>query len=151
MTDDIKLVYLVHNNSDVLLTLYDDLSGAGFRVAASSSAMDALAYLARMKPHCVIYRWELPQMEGREFIDRAKTFSPGTRIIVSSQNADGRMYDEIRRLGGDDLISEPFNSSAVIHALSRMAGLGVPNEAWRNPAPVETESDGRGWNGTCRG
>lgn len=126
MDDQDPLVYLVHCESDVLLSLYDVLSAAGFRVAANSNALDALGYVARSRPRAVLCHWDMPQMEGAELLTRLRQCSPDTRIIMSSRNADGVLYDQVLGMGGDDLLREPFSDIAVVHVVSRLLGFSVP-------------------------
>jgi len=146
MNDNVGLVYLVHDDSDTLLSLYETLSGAGFRVAASSSAVDGLSYLARTRPPALLYGWPMPEMEGEEFIERVKRISPGTRVLVCLRKADKRLVDRVLRLGGTEVLLEPISPSAVIHAISRMAVLGVPHDASDTPfvdASFKTERPSR--------
>lgn len=142
MTDDHKLVYLVHNDSDVLLSIYDVLSGAGFRVSATSNALDALAYIARARPRAVLCRFDMPEMGGDEFIMRAKRISPETRLLICSRMADERLYECVLRLGANDLVREPLSPSAVLQAVSRMVGLAVPYDDSKYPASLDA---GPGW------
>jgi DNA-binding NtrC family response regulator len=140
MADDERAIYLVDNDSDALLFLYDFLSAAGFRVAASSNAIDALAYVGRMRPRAILCHWEMPEMDGGEFLDRVKELSPDTRVVVSSPNADGLMYEEVLRRGGHDLVPEPFSQTTVLHAVERVLGLSVPYEGSRRLMAGETAS-----------
>lgn len=126
MDDQEPLVYLVHCESDVLLSLYDVLSAAGFKVAASSNALDALGYVARSRPRAVLCHWDMPQMVGAELLTRLRKCSSETRIIMSSRNADGALYEEVLEKGGDDLLREPFSAIAVVHVASRLLGFTVP-------------------------
>jgi FixJ family two-component response regulator len=126
MSEQSSLVYLVHCDSDVLLSLYEILSAAGFEVAASSNALDALKYVRRTKPRAVLCHWEMPEMGGAEFLECSRRRSPETRIIMTSQHADGPMYDEVRGQGGDDVLREPLSGVAVVHVVSRMLGFSVP-------------------------
>lgn len=148
MAQDERTVHLVHNDSDVLLFLYEVLSASGFQVAASSNTVDALAYIARSKPQAVLCRWEMPELEAPEFIRRAKTASPKTRIIVCSKHADGERYRQIVRVGASDLILEPVSASEIRAAFLRTIGLGVPYEAaediptWDLDAPLSTRRNG---------
>ncbi len=126
MSEQGSLVYLVHCDSDVLLSLYEVLSATGFEVAASSNALDALQYVGRAKPRAVICHWEMPEMEGAEFLERSRRCSPETRILMTSRRADGPLYDEVRRQGGDDLLREPLSQIAVVNVVSRMLGFSIP-------------------------
>ncbi|HLY11379.1 MAG TPA: response regulator [Planctomycetota bacterium] len=126
MDEQDPLVYVVHGDSDVLLALYDVLSAAGFRVAASSNARDALAYVARSRPRAVLCHWEMPEMEGGELLARLRNGSPESRIIMSSRKADSALYDDVLAKGGDDLLREPLSEIAVVHAVSRMLGFSIP-------------------------
>ena len=124
-----RLIYLVHNDSEVLLSLYDALTASGFQVIASSNALDALAYIARSKPRAILCRWEMSEMDGLEFIRRARQLSPSAQIILCSRVADGRMFQQIISSGGTDLIQEPMSATTVLHAVSRLFGMGVPYES----------------------
>ncbi len=121
-------VHLVHSDSEVLLTLCDVLSAAGFQVSASSDAIDALVYIARSKPKAILCRWEMPEIEGPAFIGMVRKVSPDSRVILCSRRADGPMYEETLHLGGADVIQEPLSSLAVLQAVMRLTGLGVPYE-----------------------
>lgn len=147
MGDGEYLIHLVHHDSNVLLALYDVLSAAGFRVAASSNALDGLAYIARSKPRAVLCHWEMPEINGAELVERLKHSSPASRVVVSSPQADAAMYGEVRAAGGDDLLAEPFNPLAVVHAVSRMLGFSVPYLATDPAATYDLDSGavGRRW------
>jgi len=140
MADDIKLVYLVHSDSDVLLSLYDALSGAGFQVAASSNAFDGLSFLARAHPAAVLCRWDMPEIDGKEFIERVKRVSPETRILMCFRKWDERVHEHVLKLGGNGLIREPMSPSTVIRAISRMISPGVPYESLEAPASFDSAS-----------
>lgn len=126
MADEDSRIHLVHHDSDVLLSLYEVLSAAGFQVTASTNATDALSYVGRNRPRAVLYHWEMPEMEGREFLRRARGVVPAPRVIASSRQADASMYEEVLRRGGDDLLREPFHRLAVVHVVSRILGFSVP-------------------------
>ena len=128
MAEDVRLLHLVHNDSDVLLSLYEVLSASGFQVAASSNAMDGLAFIGRSKPRAILCRWEMPEMEAPEFIRRAKASSPHSRIIICSRQADEEKYRQVVGWGASDLILEPIRPSAVLEAFLRSMGIGVPYE-----------------------
>jgi len=142
MADERNLIYLVHRDSDVLLSLYDVLSAAGFQVAASSNALDALGYIARTKPRAALCHWEMQELEGAEFIDRVRNASPATRIIMSSRHADASMYEDVLRRGGDDVLREPFYPLAVVHVVSRMLGFSVPYAASEKAESYSVDSNG---------
>ncbi|HLY76066.1 MAG TPA: response regulator [Planctomycetota bacterium] len=120
------LVYLVHPHSDVLLSLYEVLAAAGFDVAASSNAAHALDYVARSRPGAVLCHWDMPELGGTELLGRLRQASPETRVIMTSGQADARMYDLVRGRGGDDLLREPLSGLSVVQAVSRMLGLSIP-------------------------
>jgi two-component system, chemotaxis family, chemotaxis protein CheY len=143
MTDAKQPIYLVHNDSDVLLSLYDVLSAAGFQVGASSNAFDALAYIARSRPRAVLCRCEMPEMMADEFIVRTKRVSPETRLLMCSPSADARLYERLRALGAIDLVREPMSPSAALHAISRAFGLGVPYDDSNASAIVDLSGKGQ--------
>ena len=126
MRDDAPLIHLVHQDSDVLLTLYEVLSAAGFHLGASTRALDGLGHIARSKPRAILCPWDLSGMSGREFLLRVRHSSPESHIVMSSPRATASLYDEVLEAGADDLLREPLNPLAVVHAVSRMLGFNVP-------------------------
>lgn len=140
MAQDERTVHLVHNDSDVLLTLYEVLSASGFQVAASSNTLDALNYIARSKPLAILCRWEMADMEAPEFIRRAKVVSSRSSIIICSEHADGEKYRQVLALGALDLIQEPINASVIRAAFMRAMGVGVPYESPDNIRSIDLDA-----------
>jgi DNA-binding NtrC family response regulator len=128
-SDEGNRIHLVHDDSDVLLSLYEVLSAAGLLVAASTNTRDALSYIVRTKPRAVLCRWEMPEMDGGELLRRVRKASPLTRFVLSSHHADASMYEDVLRRGGDDLLREPLHPLAVVHVVSRLLGFTVPYPA----------------------
>ena len=144
MADTDDLVHLVHPDSNVLLTMYDILSAAGYRVAASSDAPAALAFVARSKPRAILCLWEMPGPGEVELLRRLKRVSPLSRVVMCSPHASSALYDEVIRAGADDLLREPLNPLAVLHAVSRMLGRGIPYLAAGTTAPADPQGGAPG-------
>src|SRR5579872_2549687 len=130
MESEETLIHLVHPDPDVLLDLYGVLSASGFRVAASTKALHAVAYITKSKPQAVLCHWEMPEMDGGALIRRVRISSPSTRFVMSSRHADASMYEAVIRRGGNDLLREPYHHLAVVYVVSRLLGFSVPYEAY---------------------
>ena len=78
---------LMVDDEDLLLTMGDTvLSSYGYKVLTVNSGQKALDIIERGDPaiDLVITDLVMPNMSGRELVDRVRRMSPGTRILSSS-------------------------------------------------------------------
>jgi CheY-like chemotaxis protein len=116
-------IHLVDHDSEVLLSLFDFLSGAGFRVSASSNASDGLDYVARLHPDILIANMEMPELTGSEVLQRVKMMVPSTRVILTSVQAERADLERVLRGGGADLIAKPIDGSRLLKALEKVLAV----------------------------
>jgi FixJ family two-component response regulator len=114
-----QTIHVIDPDSAELISLFETLSHAGFRVSASSSVGDALGYIERDRPQVVIARMELEGSSGLSLIDRVKAASPQSRVILTSGRTDWSLYEEVRRQGGSDLVARPVRPLPLLRAVER--------------------------------
>lgn len=114
-----QTIHLIDADSTELMILFESLTYAGFRVSASSRPEDALVYIARMHPQVVIARMEPENKTGLALLDRVKEASPGTRVILTSGRTDWSLYEEVRKLGGFDLVARPVHILSLLRSVER--------------------------------
>jgi PAS domain S-box-containing protein len=112
-------VLLVEDDDDVRHATTRILQRAGLTVVGVGGGEDALALLGKGKLDLVLTDLVLPEMDGRELIDRIRTDHPELPIVVMSGYAagsPGRRGDLPREV---DFIRKPFNPPALIRTVQR--------------------------------
>jgi len=112
-------IHLLDGDSDALLFLFEYLSTAGYNVSASSCAADAMMMVAKAHPDVFIADKDLPDMTGREIVQRVQALSPATRVILTTQRLVGELGHQLLRIGDADLVVKPFQWKILIRAVER--------------------------------
>ena len=100
-----------------LLRVY--LEGAGYAVLATASGRHGLAWLAEVRPDAVVLDIRLPDLDGWELLQRAKS-DPATRsipIMVVSVVDDRQLG---LALGAVDYVVKPVSRERLLEALGRL-------------------------------
>ena len=114
------VVLVVEDDPSQLELLTYNLSEAGYRVVAASSAADAVEALAVEEPDIVLLDWMLPGGSGIELCRSIRSRRRGNRntpiILVSARTEEDDLVKGLGA-GADDYICKPF---AVAELLARM-------------------------------
>ena len=102
----------------------------GFTVETATSGREALAAVAKFKPHLMVLDVMLPDMDGFEVASRLGAQRAGVPIIFLT--ARDATEDKIRGLsgGGDDYMTKPFSLEelvARIRTILRRTGQATPD------------------------
>jgi CheY-like chemotaxis protein len=142
--------YLVDDDPDILALLTRVLEGAGHRVEASPSSLQALKSIPISRPDCVITDIMMPEMDGFE-LTRELRRRPELRdmkiIVLSSKSYD---FDRRRakELGADGYIAKPFQLDAVLESVNEIISSKVMVTYWGvhgtlpTPGPAYTRYGG---------
>jgi DNA-binding response OmpR family regulator len=106
-------IHLLDDDSDWLLFFFEYLSGAGYHVTASSTIDDALILLARSQPEILIADRDISGSSEIDLLDRVRSLSPVTRVILTAKRSDGQ------RSGGADVLLKPIDWSILRRAVER--------------------------------
>ena len=104
----------------------------GFTVETAGTGRDALAAVARFKPHLMVLDVMLPDMEGFDVAKRLGAQRAGVPIIFLT--ARDATEDKVRGLsgGGDDYMTKPFSLEelvARIRTILRRTGQATPESS----------------------
>ena len=114
-----RSIHLLDDDSDWLLYLFEYLSGAGYHVTASSTIDDALDLLARLHPEVLIADREIPGLSDGELLDRVRSLSPVTRLILTAEQSANQPSLRCLRSGGVDLLVKPIDWTMLTRAVER--------------------------------
>jgi CheY-like chemotaxis protein len=118
-------VLIVEDNDDSRYLLTEVLEYCGALVTAVSSAAEALAVFARVRPNIVVSDLAMPGVDGYELIRRVRQL-PADRggaipaIAITAFNED---YDsaKAREAGFDAYVKKPINLNSFCDLVSRLA------------------------------
>jgi two-component system, OmpR family, response regulator len=104
----------------------------GFTVETAATGREALAAVARFKPHLMVLDVMLPDMEGFDVAKRLGAQRAGVPIIFLT--ARDATEDKVRGLtgGGDDYMTKPFSLEelvARIRTILRRTGQATPESS----------------------
>ena len=107
------------------------LTAAGYDPVAALTGHEGLALLATRAPDALILDLGLPDADGKEVLQRARSFYSGPVLILSARDHEREKIDALD-LGADDYVQKPF---AVGELLARLRAA-MRNKLTRQGQPA---------------
>lgn len=123
MGDKQNTILIVDDETSIRLSLADYLEDAGFDVMIAGSAEEGLRLLGKSKPQVAIVDIRLPEMDGNEFIVKARQLNPRLGILIYTGSVDYILNEELIKLGvrSRDILYKPVEDmSMIITAISEI-------------------------------
>ncbi|WP_394761917.1 PleD family two-component system response regulator [Phenylobacterium sp.] len=123
-TADPKLCLVVDDSRVVRKVARRILEDLGFEVAEAGDGAEALAWARTAMPDAILLDWNMPVMNGLEFLRRLRQEPGGTdpRVIFCSVENDLDRIREALDEGASEYIMKPFDGDIVA---SKLALAGV--------------------------
>jgi len=99
------------------------LEDLGFEIAEASDGLEALAWCRAAMPDAILLDWNMPVMNGLEFLKQLRTEPDGDKpkvIFCTVENDPDRIRDALDA-GAAEYIMKPFDGD-IIAAKFAMAG-----------------------------
>ena len=124
--------YLVDDDPDILAMLTRVLEGAGHRVEAAPSSLQALKQIPMSRPDCVVTDIMMPEMDGFELTRelRRRPELGGMKIIVLSSKSYDFDRRRARELGADGYIAKPFQRDTLLESIMEIVASRVSVTYW---------------------
>ncbi len=116
-------IFVVDDERIIRVSLVDDLRDAGYKVREFSNARIALATMQEDMPDVVISDMKMPEMDGLEFIKKAKELDPDVYFIMMTAFSTVSTAVEAMKHGAYDYINKPFNNEKLLIILRRIKEL----------------------------
>ena len=100
------------------------LQALEFETLEAGDGLEALNVCRAMMPDAVLLDWNMPVMDGLEFLRRLREEPGGDRPVVvfcSAEHNPARMADAVER-GADEYIMKPFDGDIIVSKFAQ-AGL----------------------------
>jgi len=93
----------------------------------ADNGKNALKVLEKYKPNIIFLDWNMPIMDGSEFLTKIKTNEnlKDIPVLMVTSNADKRSVIEAINAGAADYITKPFTEKTIQEKLERHIKLGL--------------------------
>jgi two-component system chemotaxis response regulator CheY len=119
----VKICLVVDDSRVIRKVARRILEDLGFEVAEAADGAEALGWRRTALPHVILLDWNMPGLNGLEFLKQLRA-SPGgedPRVIFCSVENDLDRIREALAAGADEYIIKPFDGDIVASKLA-MAG-----------------------------
>jgi two-component system KDP operon response regulator KdpE len=89
------------------------LDAAGYEPIRADSAAAGLREIARKAPDVVVLDLGLPDLDGKQALEKARAFYKGPIIILSARDRETEKIDALD-LGADDYVEKPFGVGELL-------------------------------------
>ena len=114
MADDAPLILVVDDEENIRFIVESGLKLAGFNTVDASDGREALAAVAKHRPHLIVLDVMMPHLDGFEVLRRLRDSGDRTPVILLT--ARDATEDRVKGLtsGGDDYLVKPFAVAELV-------------------------------------
>ena len=99
------------------------LTKAGFRVQEARDGQEAWErFRSGQDCHLLLTDLAMPGMDGLELVAKVRRVAPAFPVVILSSREDEDTLRQAQALGVDDFLQKPFDSRALLAALTRLVG-----------------------------
>lgn len=141
------LILVVEDDPDASRIAEGMLESLGCHVALASNAMEGLFLLSEGRPDLVLLDISLPDMNGVQFLDAARSMpeAKGVPVVVASAiyKADSHMTRQLRERGAFRYLEKPFSTRKLEQALRQvLPGWAPSTPIYNHDAAATSLGDG---------
>jgi two-component system, OmpR family, KDP operon response regulator KdpE len=108
-----KRILIVDDEPQIQRFLRLGLEAAGYDIVLAGDGADALRQSAAMNPDLVVLDLGLPDMDGKQVLERLRQWS-SVPVVVLSARDDEREKIETLDLGANDYVAKPFGIGELL-------------------------------------
>jgi len=120
-------ILIVEDETTVNKTLSEGLNEFNYQTDSAENFKDGDYYLDIRNYDLILADWMLPDGNGLELIQKAKTNNPKTAVIILSARDDKESEIEALEAGADDYIKKPFDFDILIARIKARLRFGGSN------------------------
>jgi two-component system KDP operon response regulator KdpE len=121
-------ILVVDDEPQIHRFLIPALEAGGFEPVRADTAEAGLKEIARRAPDAVVLDLGLPDMDGKEALERVRKFYEGPIVILSARDRETEKIDALD-LGADDYVEKPFGVGELLARLRAALRRGGQAEA----------------------
>lgn len=118
--DKIKIL-LIDDNIRFITNVcrYLNLVAPEYQVYTTGTGEDGIKIIEKEKPDILVCDLFMLDIDGDEVIEKAKTISPNTRLIIITAYTDEKTEERLKKIGIDDIIYKPIEDIENLVSLIR--------------------------------
>lgn len=113
---------IIDDSKSIRSILAKILLGVGFTVEEAANGLEALDLIKKEKVDLALVDWNMPDMDGREFILEVRknsTYKDMRLMMVTTETAITKVAEALEA-GADEYIMKPFTKEMIIEKLVLM-------------------------------
>jgi signal transduction histidine kinase len=110
---------LIDDEEGIRKILGLSLRDAGYEVITAADGIHGLEYLRQENPPIVLTDIKMPGMDGMEVLQRIKSISPDTEVIMITGHGEMDLAIKSLQLEASDFITKPIHDEALLGAIRR--------------------------------
>lgn len=117
---------VIDDSKSIRSILAKILSGVGFTVEEAANGLEALDLIKKEKVDLALVDWNMPDMDGREFIlavRKNSAYKDMRMMMVTTETAITKVAEALEA-GADEYIMKPFTREMILEKLVLM-GLNI--------------------------
>ena len=115
----VEEILVVDDELVIRESLHGWLRKSGYQVFTAENGEEALSILQEKRPKIVLADIRMPGMDGIELLQRIKTVSPDTQVIMISAYGDMELAVKSLQFEAADFVTKPFDDEVLDVALKR--------------------------------
>ncbi len=112
-------ILILDDEPGILEVLSQHLAGAGYECTSTTSPARALDLLRNERFSLLLTDLRMPEMDGLEVVQRARTIDPELSIVVVTALTEVTQAIQCMRLGAEDYVLKPFNLEDISRSVNR--------------------------------
>ncbi len=115
-------ILILDDEDQYIILLRDFLHEFNYNVCIAMSATQALDVIGKDKPDLVLFDYKLPDMDGENFLKKAKEICPDTLYVLVTAWNDSAALKRLKKLGVTDIVLKPINLEKMLKDIKTMLG-----------------------------
>ena len=117
-----KIFMIIDDSPVIRMVARRILEGMGYVVSEAEDGVDALEKCAHNMPDVIMVDWEMPRMDGVEFIEAFRESEAGdaTKILFCTSEVMVTEMMKAKRAGCQGYMLKPFTRNILQHKLSEI-------------------------------
>jgi two-component system chemotaxis response regulator CheY len=119
---------VIDDSKPIRSILTQILASIGFTVVQAENGLEALEVLKKQKVDLALVDWNMPEMDGYEFIKEVRKDNTCNKMLLMMVTTETALSKVTKALeaGADEYIMKPFTKEMIVEKLALM-GLDLPN------------------------